>query len=333
MPTPKIDWEGRIGRRVNLRHLHVFFTVVERKSMAKAAAQLGVSQPTVSEIIGDLEHAFGLRLLDRGPHGVEPTMYGSALFGRIVAVFDELKQSSRDLEFLANPSVGEIRIGYQQSVSSTLLVPAIRRFATQYPRVTIHVDDLPSAALQLSELRTRKYDCTFQLLSRSLADEDDLNVEVLFNEQIALAVDVHNPLANRRKVDLADLVDEPWIVTPPGTWVRARLEEAFRGRGLPIPTPSAVTMSVPMYMQLISNGPYIAASPRAHLRAVASRFGLKELPLDLHDPPWPMVVVTLRHRTLSPIVERFLACAREIARSIARETTGSVGGARMRRGR
>ena len=88
----KIDWESQIGRRMKLRDLHVFSTVVQRGSMAKAAQQLGVSQPAVSEVIADLEHALGVRLLDRSAQGIEPTIYGGALLKRSVVVFDELKQ-------------------------------------------------------------------------------------------------------------------------------------------------------------------------------------------------------------------------------------------------
>src|SRR5262249_61704244 len=82
----------------------VCLPVGERGSMAKAAAQLGVSQPAVSEVIADLEHALGVRLLDRSSQGVEPTMYGRALLKRGTIAFDELKQSIRDIEFLADPS-------------------------------------------------------------------------------------------------------------------------------------------------------------------------------------------------------------------------------------
>src|SRR5262249_43332506 len=88
----KIDWERQIGRRFKLRDLHVFATVVQRGSMAKAAEQLGVSQPAISEVIADLERALGVRLLDRNPQGVEPNIFGRALFKRCRAVFDELKQ-------------------------------------------------------------------------------------------------------------------------------------------------------------------------------------------------------------------------------------------------
>src|SRR6266545_4406382 len=85
----KIDWESQIGRRLKLRDLHVFATVVRRGSMAAAARELGVSQPAISEVIADLEHALGVRLVDRGAQGVESTIYGDALLKRSVAVFDE----------------------------------------------------------------------------------------------------------------------------------------------------------------------------------------------------------------------------------------------------
>src|SRR6266487_3962576 len=81
------DWEARIGRRLRLRDLHVFLAVVEWGSMAKAAHRLAVTQPAVSKSIADLEHALGVRLLDRNPQGVEVTLYGSVLARRALAAF------------------------------------------------------------------------------------------------------------------------------------------------------------------------------------------------------------------------------------------------------
>src|SRR5215213_4924298 len=117
----KIDWESQIGRRLRLRDLHVFSMAVQCGSMAKAAQQLGVSQPAVSEVIVDLEHALGVRLLDRSPRGIEPTIYGDALLKRSVAAFDELRQGVRDIEFLSDPTMGELRIGCVESLSATLV--------------------------------------------------------------------------------------------------------------------------------------------------------------------------------------------------------------------
>ena len=74
-----VQWADRIGRRLKLRDLHVLSAVVQWGSMAKAAQHLAVSQPVVSAAISDLEHAIGVRLLDRSRRGVEPTIYGRAL--------------------------------------------------------------------------------------------------------------------------------------------------------------------------------------------------------------------------------------------------------------
>ena len=94
----KIDWESQMAGGLGCATCTCSHTVAQHGSMAKAAVQLGVSQPAVSEVIADLEHALGVRLLDRSPQGVEPTMYGNALLKRSIAVFDELKQSVRDIE-------------------------------------------------------------------------------------------------------------------------------------------------------------------------------------------------------------------------------------------
>src|SRR5262250_810566 len=134
----KIDWDSQIGRRLKLRDLHVFSTVVQSGSMGEAAQQLGVSTPAVSEVIANLEHALGVRLLDRGAQGIEPTIYGGALLKRSVAAFDELKQSIRDIEFLSDPTVGEVRVACTESLWFTLLPDIILRFSELYPRVEVH---------------------------------------------------------------------------------------------------------------------------------------------------------------------------------------------------
>jgi DNA-binding transcriptional LysR family regulator len=85
-------WSARIGRRIRLRDLHVLLTVVQCGSMARAAQQLSVTQPAISKSVADLEFALGVKLLDRGPQGVEPTDYGKAFARRGLAVFDELRQ-------------------------------------------------------------------------------------------------------------------------------------------------------------------------------------------------------------------------------------------------
>jgi DNA-binding transcriptional LysR family regulator len=98
----------RVERRLRLQDLRVLMAVVQAGSMGKAADQLGTSQPAISRAIAELERMLGVALLDRGSHGVEATPFGLLVIKRGMAVFDELRQTVRDIEFLTNPSAGEI---------------------------------------------------------------------------------------------------------------------------------------------------------------------------------------------------------------------------------
>src|SRR5262245_65223608 len=88
----QMDDIDRIERRLKLHDVRVLISVVQAGSMHKAAERLATSQPAVSRAISDLEHALGVRLLDRSPQGIEPTQYGRAIIRHGLAVFDELRQ-------------------------------------------------------------------------------------------------------------------------------------------------------------------------------------------------------------------------------------------------
>jgi DNA-binding transcriptional LysR family regulator len=311
----KIDWERQIGRRLRFRDLHVFFTVAHCGSMAKAARQLGVTAPTVSEVTADLEHALGVQLLERSPRGVEPTIYGQALLKRGLVAFDELKQGIRDIEFLADPRVGELRIGCAEPISAATLPMIIERFSQQYPGVTLNVDAVDNLRASAPKLRERAYDLVLTFM-RS-APLDDMNVEVLFNDELVVAAGTQSRWAHRRKINLAELVNERWILAAPDSWNNIVLGEAFRSRGLDMPKLSVKTLSVYLRTNLLASGQFIATFPRSFLHLHAHRFSLKVLPLDLPARPWPVVAVTLKNRLLSPIVERFLECARDVVKTIA----------------
>ena len=214
----KLDSDSQIGRRLRLRDLHLFFTVVQHGSMAKAASQLGISQPNVSEVIADLEHTLGARLFDRRPRGVEPTMYGNALLTRTRAVFDELRQGIKDIEFLADPTGGEVRIGCSVAASVTFLRPIIYGFSEAFPGVVLRVVDVPTAAWELG-LRERKHDLLLQWCVTPFLGSlcSEVNVESLFDDPLVVVAGPQTRWARRRKIDLGELVGERWILGPPGT--------------------------------------------------------------------------------------------------------------------
>jgi DNA-binding transcriptional LysR family regulator len=318
----KIDWESQIGRRLKLRDLHVFATVVQRGNMAKAAAELGVSQPTVSEVIADLEHALGVRLFDRSRRGVEPTLYGTTLLRRVKVAFDELRQGVRDIEFLTDFTAGEVRIGCPESLATVLVSPVVQRFARQYPRVAVNMTMLNTPTLDLPQLHDRTLDV---VVARSpIPGTDDpatahLHMECLFDDDLVVAAGVRSRFKRRRKIDLADLMDEPWILTPPGAAIYNYMMRVFRQRGLSPPFVAFGTQSFGFRGELLESGDYIAPIPRSIFNEYAKRFPLNLLLVDLPARPWPIALVTLKNRTVSPVVERFIDCTRSVAKTLVRK--------------
>jgi DNA-binding transcriptional LysR family regulator len=315
------DWDDHIGRRLRLRDLRVFFAVVQSGSLSKAAAQLRVSHPAVSQVIADLEHALGVRLFDRSSRGVEPTIYARALLARGRAAFDELKQGIRDIEFLTDPTTGELTIGYVQSNATTIFPQVVERFSADYPGVVMRANIVPSPSFTFPGLRNRTYDLILARISKPLVDDDavnDLNIEALFDDPWIIVASVRGRWARRRKIDLAELVEEPWLMPPPDTPSYEIVSEAFKVRGLRIPTPTLVTYSIDLRAKLSARGQFITVVPRSALGDAEEPHTLKELPVNLPVRPWLVAILTLKNRTLSPVVERFIECAREVAKPFAK---------------
>jgi DNA-binding transcriptional LysR family regulator len=134
-----MDEIDRIERRLKLHDVRVLMSVVQAGSMNKAAERLGTSQPAVSRAISDLEHAFGVRLLDRSPTGIEPTPCGHAIIKRGLAVFDELRQGFKDIEFLIDPTAGELRIGCTEHSAAGPVSAVVDRLTRRHPRMAFEV--------------------------------------------------------------------------------------------------------------------------------------------------------------------------------------------------
>src|SRR3954453_14322119 len=119
--APTIDEIQRIEHRLSLHDLRILMVVAQAGSMSAAAKLLATSQPAVSRSIGELEHALGVRLVDRSARGAEPTPYGRALLKRGSAVFDELQQGIKDIRSLADPTVGDLTIGASIAIAEGLV--------------------------------------------------------------------------------------------------------------------------------------------------------------------------------------------------------------------
>src|SRR5258707_5687995 len=282
-------WADRIGRQLKLRDLHILLAVVQCGSMAKAARQLSVSNPVVSKAVSDLEHALDVSLLDRRAQGVEPTIYGRALLDHALCVFDELRQAVKHVEFLANPTAGEVRIGSSIALASGFIAAVVDRLSRQHPRIIFHLLAAESG-MTYRALEERKVDLATARMFKPIEDEQ-MDAEVLYDEQEVVVAGAHNPWTRRRKIKLAELMREPWTLPPPDTLSGSVIAEAFREKGLDLPASTIITATVPVRSALLATGRFLTIIPSSVLRFSVNNPVLKRLPVELPTTERPVGII------------------------------------------
>jgi DNA-binding transcriptional LysR family regulator len=283
--------------------------------MAKAATRLAITQPAISRALADAEHTLGVPLFDRGPHGVEPTQYGRALLNRGIAAFDELDQGVREIEFLADPTAGELRIGAPAGISEGIVLAAINRLRRQYPRAVFRVTIATGSAL-IELLRQRSIELGFD--GEAVAGRPDIELEVLYDEPLVVVAGVGNPWVRRRRITLAELVNEPWTWPPPESSYGSRVVEAFRASGLEPPRSAVYTHAFNLRISLAATGPFLAVVAAGVMRLPGKYPSIRKLPVELPGTRREFHLVTLKKRTLSPLAQRFIDCAHDVAKLFAK---------------
>lgn len=301
----------RIERRVGLHNLRVLKAVIEMGSMGKAARLLGTSQPAVSRAISELEQIFGVRLLDRKSNGVQATAYGHALFKRGLAVFDELRQSVRDIQALSDPTIGDLTIGASIAIAEGFVCSIISGLLRRYPRLRFQVHATDTATTY-QDLLSRKVDLVIAHLMRP-PSEQLMNVEVLLQDPHVVIAGKTNPLARRRLMTLRQLWDERWVLPLSDQPYGSVVSEAFLTQGLTVP-PAIVESTLPLRTSLLMTGRYVTMVPRIVSQFPPKNGLLKVLPIHLPGTARPLAILTLKDRTLSPLADLFAANARSIAR-------------------
>lgn len=311
-----MHWTDRIGRRIRLRDLHVLLAVAQCGSMAKAAEALAVSQPVVSKVIADLEAVLGVRLIDRNRHGAEPTLYGQVLLRRGIAAFDELKQGVNEIGFILNHVAGELRIGAADPMVAGLVPTIIERINRRFPDITFNVLVTESVLEQYRGLHDRVVDLIIGRLPPDFADAD-LDAHILFEEPLVVATGVESPWLRRtRGLSLSHLIDEPWVLPRPDTFVGTLVADAFRSEGLDLPRRIVTCGSTHMNNAMLATGRFLAFYPGSQLRLTAERLTIKPLPIALRIRPSSVGIVSIRHRTLSPVARLFIETAELVANEL-----------------
>jgi len=304
-----MEWTDRIGRRVKLRDLHILLAVAQSGSMARAADRLAISHPVVSKTITELEHALGVRLLERTAQGVELNDYGRAFIKCGTAVFDELRRGVQEIELISDPTVGEVRVGSVTPVADGLLPTAIERLSRRHPRIEVHAaeGDGPTLCDML-----RKRDLDF-VVSRTWGSSfgGDFIGEYLFDESMFVVAGLKNPWSSRRRIDFADLLDEQWVLPRLDNVVGLLLVEGFGRAGMALPKPRVVSNSMAVRTRLVEGNHFLTLLPGSMLHFGSNRLRLKKLPVALPLESQPVEVISLKNRTLNAVARLFVQELRE----------------------
>lgn len=280
--------------RLRLRHLRLFELIDQQKSLRAVGNILNLTQPAVSQMVKDLEYAFGITLIDRSARGVTLNKAGKIALQRArsgLASFDHLAEELQSDQTLM------LRIGTNSAMLFQILPNALRRLDAGHSgiRFKVHTGVVGD---MMQTLLDGALDCYVGRVDWDQVSPDMMSVlrhEPLAHTDLVLACSNAHPLAGRSNLSVRDLAEWPWALPPADSNNRIALESGFRNHGLPGPTPAVEVVADPnALIELTKQLNLLTCVPRLALDAhmAAGELHVLELP-DLRLPPIQICFVTL----------------------------------------
>jgi DNA-binding transcriptional LysR family regulator len=216
-----------IDRSVTLRQLRTFKTVADLNSFSLAAQQLGLSQPSVSYQVKELEEAIGMPLLDRLGKGVHLTEAGAVLYSYARRTLDVLEEAGLALEEMRGIKRGKLRVGASTTVGIYLLPAALGAFKKLHPGLVISLEIGTRARVQEQVLRN---ELDLAVVGPALKDPDLAILPFVSDELVVIAPAGHR-LEGRRGLAMKDLEGQPFVMREPASGSRSTFEKAARKAG------------------------------------------------------------------------------------------------------
>src|SRR4051812_38004268 len=245
----------------------------------------------------------GVHLVDRSRSGIEPTPYGLALQKRSISIFNDLRQGVQDIDFLIDPTKGEIRIGTTEPVMAAIVSPVIDGLLRKYSEMYFHIVAGDTSSLY-RDVANRNIEIAICRMIGRLPDE--LEAETLFRDSVAIMTAASNPLTRRRNLTLADLHKEPWVMFPYDSFFGSMIGEIFRKNGFDPPRQTVSSLSVHAQNELLATGRFLTVLPSFVLKVPGGHLPLKAVPVELPNPPAPVGLIAPKNRTLTPAVQMFI---------------------------
>lgn len=218
--------------RLRIRHLRLLELLIQTGTVRKAAEQLHVSQPAVSEMLKELESAFGGPLFVRTRGGVKPNQRAGILARRLRAMLGELQAAQGEML----SSRATLRIGANLQFLTHLLPTALAQLRSAYPDLVFVVREGSTNAL-VDDLLGGELDCIIGRLSSGTPRADELALWPLYGGELCVVAGRTHPLARRKRLTLQDLAQEGWALGGNAGAARRIVEQTFIAAGLRAPTP------------------------------------------------------------------------------------------------
>ena len=221
------------SQNIKMHHLTYFVQVATSGSLASAVADLGVTQPAVSVAIGDLESILGVPLFQRQHSGMELTVYGETFLHHVLGVRAKLSEAVASIEAMKTSTKGQVRVGIVPMDAVPFFHEGVLALKRSQPRLVISLITGSNERL-LRDLRIGGLDFVIGREASS-AMMSQLTYEPLFEERMVIAAWPANRLASRELIQLAELVDFPWVLPLANTVIRERIEEEFAKQKVDFP--------------------------------------------------------------------------------------------------
>ena len=280
---------------MNISKYMAFVTTVEYGSFTKAAEILNYSQSAISRMINDLEKEWKISVLERSKAGVKLTSDGMKLLPYAKSLCEEYKKLQMQVDELNGLQSGIIRIGTFSSVATHWLPNIIKEFQKNYPNIDYELllGDYTEIENWILEGRV---DCGFLCLPT----HKDLETIFLAKDKLLAILPENHYLANKEKVSLSDLCNEPFLMLDKGN--NSDVTKVFEQNGIP-PKIHFTTWDDYAIMSMVESGLGISILPELILKRIPYKLVFKELDIPAHRN---IGLAFRSKKTMSLAVEKFL---------------------------
>jgi len=217
----------KLPLEIDFRHLETFCRIAELKSFSKAADDLFLTQPTVSGHIFFLEKSLSLRLFDRTSREVRLTKAGEVFLEHASKILFSRKDLLNALSEFSHGIRGELSLGASTIPGEYLLPRLMGDFKKEHPRLSISLKIADTKEIVQYVLRDN---VEFGIIGAKL-NHPSLHYEKYEVDEIIVVAPPDHPLTRRRRVNIEEILKEPWIIREEGSGTQMAVEKALRKKG------------------------------------------------------------------------------------------------------